>query len=100
MLREKALGGDVQAAALLLSRALPPLRPQSETEDLGIAGATLSETAEGVAAATLTGQLSPTVGNELMSMIGTQARVMETADLAERITRLEAALQTTRGMKK
>ena len=97
---EKAKGGDVGAANLLLSRCLPPLRPQSEAEDLSIAGASLRETAGGVAAATLTGQLSPTVGNELMSMIGAQARVVETADLAERITRIEAALKTTKGMEK
>lgn len=97
---EKAKGGDVGAANLLLSRCLPPLRSQSEAEDLAIEGTALSEIAEGVAAATLTGQLSPTVGSELMAMIGAQARVMETAELAERIVRLESALKTTKGNEK
>lgn len=45
---EKAKDGDTSAAALLLSRTLPPLRPQSELPDVDLPGNTLIERAEAV----------------------------------------------------
>jgi len=90
---EKAKGGDTGAASLLLSRCLPPLRPQSDTADDGISGESVSERAESILTATLRGDLSPTVGSELMNMLNQQARVLETAELNERIRRLEAAFK-------
>ena len=99
-LRDRALDGDVQAASLLLSRCLPPLRPQSEAEDVPVTGVSLTERAEGIAAAALSGDLSPTAANELIAVLAQQGRIIETAELAERITRIETALKTTKGVKK
>lgn len=97
---QKAKEGDTAAAALLLSRTLPPLRPQSEADEIPVSGETLAERAEGVAAATLSGELSPTVASELMGMLGQQGRIHETAELMQRIERLENALAATKGSKK
>lgn len=96
---EKAKDGDVGAANLLLSRCLPPLRPQSEADEIPLAGETLAERAEGVAAAALAGELSPSVASELMAMLGQHGRILETAELMQRIERLENALAATKGRK-
>ena len=87
---EKAKDGDVGAANLLLSRCLPPLRPQSEADEIPLAGETLAERAEGVVGAALAGAISPTVAAELMAVIGKHAQIIETAELERRITALEA----------
>ena len=42
VLRERALDGDVQAAALLISRCLPPLRPESAAQAVEVAGESLN----------------------------------------------------------
>lgn len=95
----KAKGGDVGAANLLLSRCLPPLRPQSETDDITVTGESLADRAEGIASAVLAGELSPTVGVELTAMLSQQGRIIETAELMQRMERLENALAATKGKK-
>ncbi len=96
----KAKDGDVGAANLLLSRCLPPLRAQSETDEIVVSGASLAERAEGIARAAMAGELSPTVAVEMMGMLGQQGRIIETAELMQRIERLENALGATKGNKK
>ena len=93
----KAKEGDVGAANLLLSRCLPPLRPQSETEEISTPGASLAERAENIASAVLAGELSPTVAVEMMGMLSQQGRIIETAELMQRIEHLENALAATKG---
>lgn len=86
---ELARGGDTQAAGVLLSRALPPLRPVSEATPIPTLGESLGERAEAVSAAALSGVISPTTAAELMSVLSGQARITEIADLEQRITALE-----------
>lgn len=89
---EKAKDGDTGAAALLLSRTLPPLRPQSEPPDTAITGTTFDERAEAVTCAALSGQISPTGATELMGVLAQQARIAEVSELAERLERIEKSL--------
>lgn len=93
VLVEKAKAGDTGAAALLFSRTLPPLRPQSAPPEADLSGTTMNERAESVVAAALAGDLSPTGATELMGVLGQQARIAEVTDLAERIERLENAMK-------
>ncbi len=86
---ELARGGDTQAAGVLLSRALPPLRPVSEATPIPTPGESLGERAEAVSAAALSGVISPTTAAELMSVLSGQARITEIADLEQRVIALE-----------
>lgn len=86
---ELARGGDTQAAGVLLSRALPPLRPVSEATEIPGAGESLGERAEAISAAALSGAISPTTASELMSVLSGQARIVEIAELEQRIAALE-----------
>lgn len=90
---EKAKDGDTGAAALLLSRTLPPLRPQSDPPDVSLGGVTLDERAESVTSAALAGHISPTGATELMGLLTQQARIHEVCELAERLERIENALK-------
>ena len=90
---EKAKEGDTAAAALLFSRTLPPLRPQSEPPEIALAGVTLDERAEAITSAALSGDLSPTGATELMGVLAQQARINEVSELSSRLERLETALK-------
>lgn len=90
---DKAKDGDTSAAALLFSRTLPPLRPQSDPPDVDLPGTTMDERAEAITAAALAGDLSPTGATELMNLLALQARIAEVGDLAERLERIEIALR-------
>lgn len=85
----EARTGNAQAAAVLLSRALPPLRPTTEAPEIAIAGTTLAERAEAITAAAMSGSLSPDAATQLIGVVAQQARIIETSELEERITALE-----------
>lgn len=87
---EAARGGDVSAASLLLSRVLPPARPESQTIQIEGAGATMAERAEAIAVATLAGEVPTSTAAELMAVLTGQARIKELVELEERIAALEA----------
>ena len=90
VLRERALDGDVQATALLISRCLPPLRPESAAQTIEVNGESLGERSEGVVAAAIAGQIAPDAATGLMSILTAQAKILETVVLERRIAALEA----------
>jgi hypothetical protein len=89
VLREQALSGDVQAAALLISRALPALRPESAAQVIEVSGRGLGERSEAVVGAAIAGQIAPDAAAGLMSILTAQAKILETVELERRIAELE-----------
>lgn len=85
----RALDGDVQAARLLLERALPPIKPVEATQALSLPDGTLTEQGRAVLASVAAGELAPGQGAALLGAIGTLARVAEIDELARRIEVLE-----------
>ncbi len=90
-LQEAALGGDVQAARTLLERALPVYRASAEPVQLpGLNDAlALTDKAHAVLAAVADGSIPPDLGAQLVTAIGTVARVAEVDELQRRIEALE-----------
>jgi hypothetical protein len=88
-LRQQALDGDVQAASLLLSRCLPPLRPETAEQAIPVTGCSLGERVEAVVSAAVAGQLPPNIASELMGVLAGQAKIFETIELERRIAALE-----------
>ena len=84
-----ALAGDVQAARLLLERALPPVKPVEQSHPLSLPDGTLTDQGRAVLAAVAAGELAPGQGAALLGAIGTLARVSEVDELARRIEALE-----------
>jgi hypothetical protein len=87
-LAQAALGGDVQAASLLLSRCLPPVKPESLSMSIPDAGS-MADRAEQIASEVMAGNLSATAAGELMGVLVAQAKILETSELAERLAVLE-----------
>jgi hypothetical protein len=88
-LMEQALEGDTGAARLLLERAIAPLKAAEQTQALSLPDGTLTEQGRAVLAAVATGALAPSQGSQLITAIGSLARVAEIDNLESRITKLE-----------
>lgn len=87
-----ALNGDVQAARLLLGRALPALKPEAQATHLpSLARGDLRQRAEAALNAAAAGKLAPDVASTIVAAVGQLAKVAEIAELEERIAALEGA---------
>ena len=95
VLVERALGGDVGAARLLLERVIPPLKAAEEAAPLALPDGTLTEQGRAVLGAVAAGELAPGQGAALLAAIGTLARVVEVDELERRIAALEAGTSPT-----
>ena len=85
-----AKGGDVQAARLILERILPPIKAIEQAVELQLpAGGTLTAKASAVLSATADGDLAPGQAAQLITALGTLAKIAEIDELAARITVLE-----------
>ena len=92
LVRAQALAGDPQAIRVLLDRVLPALRPIELPAQLDMPEGTLTEQGRAVMAATASGDLAPGQASQLLTAIGTLAKIAETDELTHRITALEEKL--------
>lgn len=85
----QAKNGDTQAAKALLDKVLPNLRPQAlpVVVETNIEG--LANKGNAVIDATMRGELPPDIGNQLLTTLTSQAKLVETDDLIKRIEALE-----------
>jgi len=86
-----AKAGDTQAAALILSRCCPPVRPQrepTELPELAKAG-TLGDQARAVIAAVAAGDISTDAAAELLRAVADAAKAVEVDELHRRLSALE-----------
>jgi len=86
---EAAKAGDVAAARVILDRVHPSLKPNEQPVVLDLAGDTLSAKAAAVLDAVAAGELAPGQAAQLVSALGTMAKIIETDDLAQRVAKLE-----------
>ncbi|MBK1685521.1 hypothetical protein CKO18_18375 [Rhodoferax fermentans] len=85
-----AKSGDVQAARLILERVLPPVKAIEQAVALHFPeSGTLTAKADAVLSAVAAGQLAPTQAAQLITAIGSLAKITEIDELAARITALE-----------
>lgn len=86
---DAALFGDLLACKMLLDRILPVLKPQALEVRLRC-DETLTLQGNTILNATLSGQIPPDIGSQLITALAGQARIVEIDDLLERIKLLEA----------
>lgn len=87
----KAKEGDSQAARLLLERVLPPMKAIEQPTMLFLPDdGTLTAKAAAVLSAAAAGELAPGQAAQLITALGTLAKITEVDELAARITALEA----------
>jgi hypothetical protein len=85
-----AKAGDTQAARLILERVLPALKAVEPVQALTLPDGSLTEQGRAVLASVASGELAPGQGAQLMTAIGTLARVAEIDELAARVQALES----------
>lgn len=86
---EAAKNGDLQAARLLLDRVIPPLKASESPVELTLPNGSLTDQGRAVLAAVGAGTLAPSQGTQLLSAIGTLARVSEIDEIEQRLAALE-----------
>lgn len=85
----QALEGDVGASRILLERCIPPLKAMEPTQAITLPDGTLTDQGRAVLTAVAAGSLAPSQGSQLITAIGSLARVSEIDELAKRIDKLE-----------
>ena len=89
VLVERALGGDVGAARLLLERVIPPLKAAEEPAPVALPDGTLTAKGAALLGAVAAGDLAPGQGAALLASLGTLAKLTETDELTRRVGALE-----------
>lgn len=89
VLVQQALAGDVQAARVLIERAVPAIKPVELPAVLALPSGSLTEKGQAVLRAVAGGSLAPSQGAQLITGIGTLARVAEVDELERRVKALE-----------
>jgi hypothetical protein len=92
-LTDKAKAGDIGAARLLLERAIPPLKAVEAPQALQIEGNDLSGQAKSIVALAASGEVSVTHATQLITAMGTLAKLIELDELERRIQSLEKSLE-------
>lgn len=92
---DAAKGGDMQAAKILLDRICPSLKPEAQQVELPeLSAGSLTERATAALNAVANGELAPDTAAQLISSVGTLARVVEIDELQQRLEHLERILES------
>ncbi len=83
-----AKAGDVAAAKLLLDRVCAPLKPQAMPIQLPVNGSLVDQGAE-IINATISGQIPPDIGSQLINALAAQSKIIEIEELTKRVEALE-----------
>ncbi len=90
---ELAKAGDMQALKVCIDRLCPPMKAQSAPVQVEIPETdSMSDIASAFIKAAADGRLPPDVAAQLVSAVGTLARVVEIDELKERLAALESAV--------
>jgi len=85
---DAAVSGDMTACKMLLDRITPTLKPIAMPINLPVNG-TLAEQGGEVIRASLSGQIPPDIGSQLITALAAQSKIIEIDELTKRIEALE-----------
>ena len=88
---EQAKNGDTAAAKILLDRCCPTLKPQAIAINLPVYGS-LAEQGGEIIRATMTGQIGPDIGSQLITAVANHGKLIELQELIERLDKIEKQL--------
>lgn len=86
---DRALSGDMQAAAILVNRLVPPLKASAEPIRVELPEGNSAEMAKGLLAAATTGDIAPETAKTLLELISATAALEQLQELSGRIEALE-----------
>jgi len=86
----KAKAGDLQAAALVLSRVTPTLSAQAEKVQFHLdTSAPLAEQGKQILAATADGEIAPDSAKQIIDLVGVLSAIRQMDDVEQRLAALE-----------
>ena len=85
-----AKAGDVGAARLLLERVVPPIKAAELATPFALPDGSLSDQCRAVMVAAAAGDIAPGQAAQLLSCLGSIAKLVETDELMRRVEALEA----------
>jgi hypothetical protein len=94
VLAAKAREGDIGAARLLLERVVPALKPLETPQALQIAEGDLSTQAKSVIALAASGDVSIGQASQVVTALGTLAKLIEVDELLKRVDALEKVIES------
>lgn len=86
---QRAIDGDAKAAGLILSRSLPELRQQDEPLPVDLGAGSAADRGRRIVDALSFGEISPTQAEAALATLTSLARLIESAELEQRIQALE-----------
>jgi hypothetical protein len=87
---DRAMSGDMQAAAILVNRLVPPLKPSAEPVRVELPAGNSAEMAKGLLAAATSGDIAPETAKTLLELVSASAALDQLQALSSRIEALEA----------
>ena len=87
---DRAMNGDMQAAAILVNRLVPPLKPTADPIRITLPESNHADMANAVLAAVSTGQIAPAEAKTIMELITATVALHQVEELSRRIGALEA----------
>ena len=97
---DAANGGDLFACRTLVQLGLPKLRPISEPEAVPLEGETLTAKASALIDLVASGEVSSQVGNEVVGILATAARIDEVEQLRAQVEKLQEAIENMENERK
>lgn len=90
---QRAIAGDTKAAAVVLARSMPELRPTDEALPIDLGDGTAADRGRRVVDALAAGELSPMQAEQALATLTGLARLIEVTELEQRVALVEAALK-------
>ena len=87
-----AKSGDAQAIKIILDRTHPPVKTQALHVNIPTDG-TLVDQGNAVIQATLSGQIPPDIGAQLITALSNQGKLVDLEELSDRLKRIEKQLE-------
>ena len=88
---EQAKNGDTMASKILLDRCVPSLKQHAMPINLPVNG-NLAEQGNEIIRATLSGNIPPDIGSQLITALANQCKLIELQELTLRLDRIEKHL--------
>ncbi|NOS75552.1 MAG: hypothetical protein HOP36_13690 [Methyloglobulus sp.] len=89
---DMAKSGDAQAIKIILDRTHPPVKAQALPVNIPTDG-TLVDQGNAVIQATLSGQIPPDIGAQLITALSNQGKLVDLEEMADRLKRIEQQLK-------
>ena len=94
---QRAIDGDTKAAAIVLARSMPELRPTDEVLPIDLGDGTAADRGRRAVDALATGEVSPQQAEAALATLTSLARLVESTELEARIAQLEATQKKLQG---